>query len=508
MEPPDGAVHAPRARFSIGAPAAGRLVRADDPPLGYAPVAMRFLSLPTRHVTIRQVLVLAAAGILGCPSGYATGTGGAGGDIADDGSPVPDVPCATDDDCASGKICEDTTCITGDRDNDATSATGLFWETEVQGEINPAGDVDWYRLTAEGGEFVRIEVSTEEDDNSLDSVVSVYTAAGKRVAWEDEHPAGNATNYDSVCFAYLPDAGDYFVRVEDRSTFYGEGSGGGSDSYYTILAKQVGPVDEPDTIESPGYAVEAIPSNINNIPIVLGEVGDRDYITVDYEASGLVTWIHGMTNNESSTLSPVFSLYDGQGARVATKADPVYDEKLWVYATEGTRYVLEVADRADDGGDNAWTVAFVQVADTDGTGVIEVEPNDSPDDPTALDQGELDSDDGQVWLGFGNGHVDPAEDVDAWAIAAPWANAYLSVKLLAEDVGSLLQGEIEILDGDGQVLAAEQFSPGQDLKIENARGDVEGIYYVQVRGIGTTPGGEGSYYRVLFYVTDFSVALN
>lgn len=468
---------------------------------------MRLLSLSTGCVMFRQGCVLAAAAALGCASPYATGTGG-GGDDDDDDGPDPATPCVTDDECDEGKICEADACITGDRDNDATAATALFWETEAAGEINPAGDVDWYKVTAEGGEFMRVEVSTDEDENSLDSVVSVYTAVGKRVSWEDEHPAGNATTYDSVCYAYLPDAGDYFVLVEDRSTFYGEGTGGGSDSYYTLAVKQVASVDEPDSIESPGFAVGAKSGTINNIPILLEEVGDRDYTTVDFETTGLVTWVHGLTNNESSTLSPAFSLYDAAGALVATKADPLYGDALVVYATEGNRYVLEVADRADDGGDTPWTVAFVQVTDAAGAGLAEGAENDDLADADALDQGELDSEDGQAWAGTGSGHIDPPQDVDTWSLAVPLANAYLSARLYAADVGSLLQAEIEILDDSGAVLGSAQYSAGVDVKIENARGDVEGTYYVRVRGTGSTPGGEGSYYRVVLYATDFEVALN
>ena len=155
-------------------------------------------------------------------------------DSAPEGKPDPDSgpECTEDADCGDDQICESEACEDGDRNNEMEEAETLIWEETVAGVINPSGDVDWFAVDAAGGEFFRVSVVTEEIDGGLDSVVSVYDSAGHRLVWEDEHPGGNVSSADSMVFGYFPEAGTWYIKVEDVGTFDGGDGVGGPDEVH------------------------------------------------------------------------------------------------------------------------------------------------------------------------------------------------------------------------------------------------------------------------------------
>ena len=74
----------------------------------------------------------------------------------------PDIECLEDDDCNDWEVCDADACVDGDRNNSADESLTLSWDDGPSRDyyINPAGDVDYYDLSAAGGEFVRIRTIT------------------------------------------------------------------------------------------------------------------------------------------------------------------------------------------------------------------------------------------------------------------------------------------------------------------------------------------------------------
>ena len=178
-----------------------------------------------------------------------------------------DSECIDDMDCLDGQICSTAgECVTGDRDNDFENATPIMQNSPEYGWIAPASDVDYCLYPSPGNEWVRIntktnvtdcsEESTESVDvnESLDTVVSVYGPNGALHAYMDNFPTGRVSKFDSVLNVYLPSAGDWYIAVEDTSTFYDSEDGPRSepDFFYclevTSTESTTGETDASDTL--------------------------------------------------------------------------------------------------------------------------------------------------------------------------------------------------------------------------------------------------------------------
>ena len=128
------------------------------------------------------------------------------GDGGPTGGVVEDNSCDADDACSPWEICEDRACIAGDRDNSFSEATN-FSQTEegVGGYINVPNDVDYWRYTSTGGEFIR--ASLDKHDNAegapfADLKLTLFSNSGMQITSADDYPNGDIVgNYDSVIYA-------------------------------------------------------------------------------------------------------------------------------------------------------------------------------------------------------------------------------------------------------------------------------------------------------------------
>jgi len=89
----------------------------------------------------------------------------------------------------------------------------------VNGRIQEPGDVDVFSFTGRSGDQIVAEVLARRLDSPLDSVLELTDAAGRRLAFNDDHDdkaAGLVTHQaDSLLAAALPATGTYFVRIAD-----------------------------------------------------------------------------------------------------------------------------------------------------------------------------------------------------------------------------------------------------------------------------------------------------
>ncbi len=444
------------------------------------------------------------------------GLGACGGDAAKDSvppggttNPTVTTACSGDGDCDSNEICEDAACEAGDRNNDPGTATEMFFESDQPGEINPEGDIDWYAIRSEGGEFIQVGLIPNDEEGDLDSVVSVYDDAGHRIAWEDEYAGGSVGTYDSLVYAWLPVAGTYLIKVEDVTTFTGETfTVGGENSAYTLQVSVISDgVSESDSLASVGSEQEIRGEGyFYTFPVILEEAGDTDYVLYELPYDDTWLYVYLADRVDSSELDPLVEVYNEEGELVVQKRSPTVDDVAIVPGTLGDRYVVSVTDLRGGGGDDYWGICFTQVSGDGEIDPRELEPNDSTDQATVIDLEDQEPDSG-VWnQGGGLGYIDTATDVDLWAFEVDSSGRYITIALLAQQYGGLLQARIELLDSTGAVMDTVDSPVGDDEYAYNLGPYDTGTWYVRVSPVpdAVVSGGEGYFYRIVTNVSSFT----
>jgi len=283
-----------------------------------------------------------------------------GKDTEPDEEPEPDTDettaCLSDQDCADYEICVDSVCIDGDRNNSEEEgeivSNGLTYENKY---INPAGDVDYYRLDSDGDEFVRIATVTpkDPDDNRYNTVVSVFDPNGELVAFVDGYPTGATfTSSDSIMYAYLATPGTYIIVVEDDGNYdsdddtvaYGE-----SGYVYSMsLSPWSGRTAEGDSPDEPGHVFELDSGSVGNywpLGVVIDEKGDVDYSTIEFPFDNAPFIILSQVENYSNvdtqphvtiTAPEVLGLCYDNGVATTQSCSSVSDCSGSVYAKGST----------------------------------------------------------------------------------------------------------------------------------------------------------------------------
>lgn len=121
----------------------------------------------------------------------------------------------------------------------------------VNGRIDRPGDVDVFSFEGRAGEEIVAEVYARRLDSPLDSVLKLTDAAGRQVAFNDDHEdkgAGLITHHaDSLLTAILPAKGIFYIHLGDTERK------GGPEYAYRLR------VSEP----RPDFDLRVTPSSIN-----------------------------------------------------------------------------------------------------------------------------------------------------------------------------------------------------------------------------------------------------
>ena len=104
--------------------------------------------------------------------------------------------------------------------NDATpTAQAVTLPVIVNGRIDRPGDWDVFRFEGRAGQEIVAEVSARRLESPLDSVLELFDAAGKRLAFNDDHEDKfddlRTHHADSLIHFTLPADGVYYVRLGD-----------------------------------------------------------------------------------------------------------------------------------------------------------------------------------------------------------------------------------------------------------------------------------------------------
>ncbi|MBT3217707.1 MAG: hypothetical protein HN348_01340 [Proteobacteria bacterium] len=428
-----------------------------------------------------------------------------------------DEACEDDLECYDNEICEDGDCIDGDRDNSYSEATIIRQGEVGEGVIFPDQDVDYFVYTADDAQWVRIDTRVNVEDCSeepssadhdyeteLDTVVTIRNTSGTIHAWADNTATGRFLGYDSVLFAYLPAAGDWYITVEDLSTFEqsGEGIKSGEDFFYCLEVKDfTGDTRETDDADNPSWEDTLDDNYIYIAGVLVDEPGDIDYLEVELQ-NPVALSIVGFEDLPGSDAVSRVSLFEPGGDLISTKDNVGPDGYQTYYDTEASTYLIEATDAFGGGGDDYWYVLFFQTFDS--SGEVETEPNPL-NNPMDVETTEKKTSSGSVYeSAFIWGALKEEDDEDAFVIALE-PKDYFSIRCSTDSSGSLASIAAEILDGSKQTIMTVTDGSDEAPDLENYQITTADDYYVRLYSEDGVY-GIASYWSCGFFVTPFKAS--
>ena len=221
------------------------------------------------------------------------------GDTAIDGP-----ECVVDADCGSAEICESEECIGGDRNNSVDEAETLLPDDVADGFfINPSGDEDYFSYNSNGGEFIRVLVSSPDESKSdvdvYDTYVTLRDPDLRVIAEVDNYPTGaRLSSYDSYLYAYLSEAGTYTLVVEDNGTYVGKSAYGDSKYEYSLTVETWGRhTEDEDSADDPGYTLDMDTANsYYALGVALETKGDVDYVELELPFNNTPFYVLGQVD--------------------------------------------------------------------------------------------------------------------------------------------------------------------------------------------------------------------
>jgi len=144
-------------------------------------------------------------------------------------------------------------CLEKESNDSPSAAQRVTLPVIVNGRMNRPGDWDVFRIEGRAGEQLIAEVTARRLASPLDSVLELTDAAGKRVAFNDDHDdkadALNTHHADSLIHVTLPADGTYFLRLGDA-----QHEGGPKYAYRLRISPP-----------RPDFALRVVPSAINAV---------------------------------------------------------------------------------------------------------------------------------------------------------------------------------------------------------------------------------------------------
>lgn len=421
---------------------------------------------------------------------------------------VEPAECTEDEACGAYEICVANACVVGDRDDTLAEAGPIFKVSGVddpnvsKGMIHAPGDVDHYAYTATGAEWLRVWTITDDSNtDGLDTVLSVYAPDGSLHHVMDEFGTGGVSTYDSLMNVYLPSAGTWTFKVEDKGTYYAEEVERGSETFtYELGIESWSSVStEADSAESPALTFSlANGTTIYPWGVVIDEAGDIDWTqaSMPYGDAPFEIWAPG--DIPGSPLRTRVTVTDAEGNAVLMK-DDVGPEGIAAYF-DGyeTTWTLAVSDADGGGGADYWTVLYLRTRPEGYGNPREEEPNDSPDTATVLDQEEFEDGDLVTDRAYLQGRFLEGDPVDHYKLEVVPGGS-LRVACGSDRYGAYGDVELAVLDAEGVLVTSASDGDDKAPDIEGYTVEAGGTYtlaFTEKTGLS----GVGVYYRCGVYV--------
>ncbi|MBM65567.1 MAG: hypothetical protein CMH55_04955 [Myxococcales bacterium] len=158
------------------------------------------------------------------------------GAVCGDGAVEDDEEC-DDGNSTNGDGCTSDCTLEGDGNDSFETAETITINRGFNGVIDPAGDVDYYKFAGEAGVWITTytEANPNDQDELLDTVITLYDSEQIQLAENDNLAERNAA--DSSMILRLPYTGNYYLKVQDRSTWaLNQNPRGGTNFTYRVVA--------------------------------------------------------------------------------------------------------------------------------------------------------------------------------------------------------------------------------------------------------------------------------
>jgi hypothetical protein len=426
-------------------------------------------------------------------------------DTVVDTSPEPE--CQEDNDCGAYEICEVEACITGDRDDTLDAASPIY---QLSGPEDPSvkkaliqepGDIDHWAYTSPGEEWLRVWTRTDEEDPSgLDTVLTVLAPNGAVHHVMDEFPTGDIRGFDSLMHVYLPTAGTWVFRVEDRSTYYDGDTPRGSVAFEYDIGVEAwrSATVEPDSAEDPSIEFPMVNgSTVYSWGIHFEFDGDVDYTLADmpYGDAPFEIWAPGSI--PGSPAEPRVEVTDQEGILYLRKERVGETGNAAYFDGPDTQWRVAVSDTSGQSGPESWTVLYLRTRAEGFGNPREVEPNDALGDSTFLETERVSEGGTTTDRAFLQGRLLEG-DLSDWYTVSVVDGGRLRTSCSSSSFGALGDVDVDLVGPMGELVDTytdgTDFAP--DIDRENLPEGVYGLRFFENAGLS----GPAIYYRCGVYV--------
>lgn len=318
-----------------------------------------------------------------------------------------------------------------------------------EGILSPAGDRDWYKVTLEAGQGMRVSLLSAEGmpDALGDPMLVLYGPDGSEIARDDD--GGEGLN------AWLE------YQATQAGTYYVEARGFTDDATgrYVIglTAGEIGNSAE---------GAEALQPNSEGRSSILATDGDADWFAIDLVEGR--PYRFNVIGTEPSTLAdPVITIYDAQGQQVATDDDGGTGTNAYLtfVSPTGGSYFASVSSFGDTGTGNY----YISVSDTD-----------VPGNP-GTDENLNGADDQRV------SRIDMPDDQDFYRVELEAGVTYV-IDVGGEGRNPLADPFVTIYNAAGERVTSDDDSgPGMDARLRFTP-ESSDVFYIGASGLGGSTG--------------------
>ena len=414
--------------------------------------------------------------------------------VGDDDDDDAAAECSEDTECDDWQICEANVCVDGDRNNDFAEALGVAAGDEPGGYINPAGDVDYFRLGGDQGWFFKAYAMTADptDDQGLDTVVRFYDGSGHEKGYNDDFDRlGHIYGTDALYMGCTAASETYYLSVEDYGSFINDPAqmeGGAGYIYQLFISDfEAGSVeDEPN--DDAGDATDLAITDYNvsyDRAGVVGDDGDVDLWAVDLEP-GARFRVYGYEHTATEIDLAIRMLGTDGTSQAGAFGAPSWSDYISFPVLDDAPVYMEVADDDGDGGDEYCYVLHFAADPAGELYWAETEPNDDNFSSEALQA----NDDGVLAVA---GRIDPMGDLDHFLFQGT-TGQQANVSLAARTAGSSLEAHVRVVSPGDVELISLNVMASEGTVIQALDLPESGTYHLEVTSSDELAGGVDQWY--------------
>jgi subtilisin-like proprotein convertase family protein len=236
----------------------------------------------------------------------------------------------------------------------AATASPIQSGERIRANLLAAGDVDYYRFTAQAGERVFANVVTAGAEGMADSVLTLLESDGTNAIESDDNDGSQLSRASSIAGAVIPADGTYFLRVDDAAGVLAP-----YDLYLQLRSGAAAAELEPNDEFS-----EANPLGNGVVTGQHAAAGEKDWYSMQLQAGDTVFLSLDLLTGESSKAQLGFGLAGDTGNRqvLAVPAKGELPDSTgspsealsMTVSTSGT-YYARVASSDESPADPTWT---------------------------------------------------------------------------------------------------------------------------------------------------------